>query len=236
MQTELTKNHLEELNLSLEGEHPREILRFALQTFGDELLFTSAFGPDAGVLLHLWSQLAPERPVTFIDTGFLFQETLDYQRQLIELLKLNVVTLRPTIGREAFLAKHGENIYEVNSEFCCAQNRIEPIQRVVRGAKAWVSGLRRDQGGARSQTPILLATEDGPVKVHPLANFNAKLMYKYLQEHNIPEHPLAAQGYTSVGCAPCTRPPIEGEGERSGRWAGTSKTECGLHTFLKPKQ
>jgi phosphoadenosine phosphosulfate reductase len=234
MQTQDNRSIPEQSQL-LEGKHPREILQFALQTFGDDLLFTSAFGPDAGVLLHLWSQLAPHRPVTFIDTGFLFPETLIYKEQLTAMLGLRVETLRPRLTKEVFVATYGENVYETNPDFCCAQNRVEPIQQVVGAAKAWISGLRRDQGGTRANVAILLETEGGPVKVHPLANFNAKQLYRYLQEHQLPEHPLALQGYTSVGCAPCTRPPIEGEGERSGRWAGSAKTECGLHTFLKIK-
>lgn len=236
MQSDTTqKTSYAEESQRLEGKHPREIIEYALGEFGQDLLFTSAFGPDAGVLLHLWSVLAPKQPVIFIDTGFLFPETLAYKTQLSQKLGLTVETIRPRITREAFLAKHGDRIYEVNPDFCCAQNKVEPIQRVMGTAKGWLSGLRRDQGGARASVPILLETEDGPVKVHPLANFTSRQIYQYLQEHDLPEHPLFAQGYSSVGCAPCTRPPIEGEGERSGRWAGTSKTECGLHTFLKPK-
>lgn len=116
MQTQQNRS-ISEQSALLEGKHPREILQFALEAFGDGLLFTSAFGPDAGVLLHLWSQLAPHKPVTFIDTGFLFPETHAYKEQLTALLGLRVETLRPRLTKEAFVAKHGENIYETNPDF-----------------------------------------------------------------------------------------------------------------------
>jgi phosphoadenosine phosphosulfate reductase len=222
-------------NARLEGLTPAARLARALDLFGDALLFTSSFGAGSGVLLHLWSTVAGRRPVVFLDTGFLFPETLAYRDRLAEQLDLAIEVVRPAHTREAFLKEHGANVYEFNPDFCCAENKIAPLAPHLASARGWVSGLRRDQGPSRAQTPILLATEGGPTKVHPLATMTAAEAKAYLVAHAIPEHPLVARRFLSIGCAPCTRAVEEGEDERAGRWAGKAKTECGLHTALRPK-
>ncbi len=220
----------------LEGLSARDRLAWAVDRWGDSLLFTSSFGPGSGALLHLWSEVARGLPVHFIDTGFLFDETLAYRDLLCARLELTVVTLRPAVPREAFTARHGLQIYRTDPDLCCAHNKVEPLQAILPGRDAWVSGLRRDQSTTRADTPILLPTRDGPVKVHPLADWSRRDVYRYQQERSIPEHPLFDEGYVSVGCAPCTAPVgLEASDERAGRWAGHAKTECGLHTFLAKK-
>jgi len=225
---------LDALNLDLEARSARERLAWAVDTYGDRLLFTSSFGPGSGVLLHLWSEVADRLPVYFIDTGFLFEQTLAYRDTLTAKLGLRVEVLRPALEKGHFLERYGLTLYRDDPDRCCALNKVEPLQAALPGKEAWVSGLRRDQSKSRSETPIVLAT-DGPLKVHPLADWNARDVYRYLELHHVPEHPLFEQGYVSVGCAPCTRAVMPGEDERSGRWAGSEKTECGLHTFLKAK-
>ena len=226
--------NLDTLNVELEARSARERLAWAVETYGDRLLFTSSFGPGSGVLLHLWSEVACELPVHFIDTGFLFDQTIAYRDELVKKLELKLQVLKPALEQGRFLEKYGLTVYRDDPDRCCAINKVEPLQAALPGKDAWVSGLRRDQSKARGETPILLGT-DGPVKVHPLADWNARDVYQYLKLHHVPEHPLFEQGYVSVGCAPCTRPVMPGEDERAGRWAGSAKTECGLHTFLQPK-
>ncbi len=223
-------------NPRLEAQTPEQRLAFAVETFGDRLLFTSSFGAGSGVLLHLWSRVAPHLPVVFLDTGFLFEETLLYRDALAKLLGLSVEIVRPSVSKEAFLFEWGQDIYRTNPDFCCANNKVEPLRPRLAEADGWISGLRRDQSATRADTPILLLGEDGVCKVHPLATLTAKEAAEYLETHGIPEHPLREQGYASIGCAPCTRPIGPGEDERAGRWAGTSKTECGLHTSLVRKR
>lgn len=222
------------LNVDLEARTARERLVWAVETYGDSLLFTSSFGPGSGVLLHLWSEVAEGLPVHFIDTGFLFDETVAYRDTLVKALGLELAVLKPALEKGRFLEKYGLTLYRDDPDRCCQINKVEPLEAALPGKRAWVSGLRRDQSKTRAETPIVLET-DGPVKVHPLADWNSKDVYQYLKLHKVPEHPLFEQGYVSVGCAPCTRPPMPGEDEREGRWAGTGKTECGLHTFLKAK-
>jgi phosphoadenosine phosphosulfate reductase len=214
----------------LEAATPKERLAFAVELFGDKLLFTSSFGAGSGVLLHLWSEVARHLPVVFLDTGFLFDETIAYKDRIATELGLTIETVRPGISTSDFVVEHGADIYLKDPDFCCATNKVAPLEPYRKRALGWVSGLRRDQSRERATTPILLVADDGPVKVHPLATMTANDADTYMAEHAIPEHPMKARRYLSIGCAPCTSPVPEGGDERSGRWAGTAKTECGLHT------
>jgi phosphoadenosine phosphosulfate reductase len=180
--------------------------------------------------------VAPRRPVVLIDTGFLFDETLAYRDQLAERLGLRVEVARPAVARDDFLWEHGADVMARAPDFCCARNKIDPLQPWIARSLAWVSGLRRDQAKTREHVPILQATEDGPIRVHPIATMTAAEATEYLARHAIPEHPLRARRYLSVGCWPCTQAVADGADERAGRWSGQAKTECGLHTFLAVKE
>jgi phosphoadenosine phosphosulfate reductase len=228
----LTEDEARSHDARLEHSSPEDRLAWAVESWGERLLFTSSFGTGSGVLLHMWSRIAKHLPVVFIDTGFLFEETHRYKDELAKLLGLNVQILRPALGNEAFLAEWGAEIYRENPDFCCNQNRVEPLRPVLAEADAWISGLRRDQGKSRATTPILLRGDDGVTKVHPLATMTGAESAAYMDRHGIPEHPLRARGFASIGCAPCTRATRPGEDERAGRWEWTQKTECGLHTNL----
>ncbi len=227
---------IERENARLEGASPEERLAFAVETFGETLLFTSSFGAGSGVLLHLWSRVASQLPVVMIDTGFLFDETLEYRDRLARELGLRIEVARPTVPRDDFLWEHGADIQARDPDLCCARNKIDPLKPWIARSLGWVSGLRRDQSRTREHVPVLLPTEDGPIKVHPLATMTAEDVRAYVEKYAIPEHPLKAKRYLSIGCWPCTQPVADGEDERAGRWAGKAKTECGLHTFLKPKE
>lgn len=233
---EITDEQRDELVTRLEGRSAEDRLAWAVDRFGASLLCTSSFGPGSGALLHLWSVVAKGLPVHFIDTGFLFEETLAYRNELASALGLSVVVLAPETPRETFLAKHGLKIYQQNPDFCCAHNKVEPLQRALPGKLGWVSGLRRDQSSTRAHTAIVERTVEGPLKIHPIADWSSRDVYRYQEKHAIPEHPLWAKGYVSVGCEPCTQPVGADESdERAGRWAGSAKTECGIHTFLAKK-
>jgi phosphoadenosine phosphosulfate reductase len=216
-------------NDQLERATPEERLAFAVERYGTKTLFTSSFGAGSGVLLHLWSRVAGKLPVVFIDTGFLFEETLRYRDDLVARLGLTLLVVRPAVSRSAFVATHGADVQRVNPDFCCAKNKVDPLAPLKRDAEAWVSGIRRDQSPDRADVPILLAADGEPLKVHPIATFTSRDVHEYLRAHAIPEHPLEARGYRSIGCEPCTRAVRDGEDERAGRWAWTEKTECGIH-------
>jgi len=182
------------------------------------------------VLLHLWSELAPHRPVVFLDTGFLFPETLAYKDELARRLGLRVEVVKPAISAADFTREHGQDIQKRDADFCCKKNKVEPLEPWERAAKAWIAGLRRDQGPTRKDLPIVLAQEKGPTKIHPIATMTRDDVRGYMLANDIPDHPLRARRYLSIGCAPCTSPvDDDGADERAGRWAFSEKTECGLH-------
>ena len=179
-------------NERLERATPVARLAFAAQTFGADLLFTSSFGAQSAVLLHLWSVVCKQLPVTFIDTGFLFPETLAYRDALASRLGLDVRVVRPDIATDDFVARYGNAIQRTDPDFCCSLNKVAPIAPLKESARAWVSGLRRDQSRTRSDVAILEA--DGAlVRVHPIATLTAADVAAYLASHELPEHPLVAR-------------------------------------------
>ena len=163
-----------------------------------------------------------------MDTGFHFPETLAYRDSLAARFGLNVRTVTPAIGHDGFRRQHG-NLYRSNPDLCCHINKVEPLREVKRGLLAWVTGIRRDQTETRKATPILTQERSGQFKICPMATWTSKDIWTYINQHDLPVHPLLSQGYLSIGCAPCTRPATAGDDERSGRWAASAKTECGIH-------
>jgi phosphoadenosine phosphosulfate reductase len=205
---------------------PEAILAWAVETFRGRVALTLSFGGPGVVLAHLLSRVDRDVPVIFLDTGLLFAETYAFRREFAERYGLRVVDVRP--------ATDPGPLYETDVDGCCAVRKVEPMARALRGYDAWVSAVRRDQGASRAETEVVEYHEaDGRplVKVHPLAYWDRGAVWRYITEHEIPYHPLLDRGYASLGCWPCTRPTRAGEGERAGRWSGTGKTECGLHTF-----
>ena len=225
-----------EWNRELEHATPEGILAWAWERFRPDVMLTCSFQHDGVVLAHMLHAIAPEAPIVFINTGFHFPETLAYRDEIVRRLGLRLVELEPIMPRPEFAARYGLDLYARNPDLCCHINKVEPLKRYLPSVRAWVNGRRRDQASTRAAIPIVEELQQGALyKVNPLASWTSKDTFYYLERHGIPTHPLFEQGYTSIGCAPCTRPPLAGGDERSGRWAGQAKTECGLHTFLEPK-
>lgn len=217
-------------NETLEEMSTVRILEWAYRMFGKELAVSSSFQTQSMPLLHLVAHCIPHVPVLFLDTGFHFPETLEFRDRLAEEWGLNVLDLRygngSGEGHQAFRARYG-NLYERNPDECCRLNKVEPMNRALRGYRAWISGIRRDQTELRRNTPILSIRNDGHYKLCPMARWTEHDVMRYINRYDLPVHPLLSQGYMSVGCAPCTRPTFTHD--RSGRWSGSNKTECGLH-------
>ena len=218
---------LQEVNARLEEAGPLEVLAWAYREFGTGLVMTSSFQTQSVPLLHMLSRVAPEVPVLFLDTGFHFPETLEFRDRIAGEFGLTVKDLRNELGHEGFLKEHGE-LYRTDPDACCYLNKVAPLEKALEGAAAWVSGIRQDQTAQRAGTPFV-ALEDGRYKICPMARWTQRMVLEYMERHALPEHPLLAKGYASIGCAPCTRPVLAGEDARAGRWSGTDKTECGLH-------
>jgi len=212
------------------------LVRLAIEDlFPGRIALVSSFGADAAALLHMVSQIDKATPVIFVDTGQHFPETLAYRDEIVRRFGLNLVELEPIMPRPEFAERYGLDLYARNPDLCCHINKVEPLRRYLPGVRAWINGRRRDQASTRQEIRVVEAYQEGLYTVNPLASWTSRDTFYYLERHGIPLHPLFEQGYASIGCAPCTRPVLPGEHERDGRWAGQSKTECGLHTFLDPK-
>jgi len=227
-----TKLNLTQLNQEFESKTPQEIIAWAIREFSNDIAVSSSFGTTSAVLLHIATQVKPDIRVLFLETGFHFPETLQFKNGLVKRLGLNVVELRSVMPREEFKKTYG-NLYERDTDKCCYLNKVEPLKIALSGMKAWITSVRRGQTENRKNVQFVEEYEDGLYKINPLATWTSKQMWDYLKAHNLPYHPLFEQGYTSIGCAPCTRSVQAGEDERAGRWSGSQKTECGIHTFMK---
>lgn len=216
---------------------PEAILRWACRTFAPRIALTSSFSGPGIVLVHMVAQVAPETPVYFLDTGFHFPETLAFKNEFARRFGIHLVDLRAELTPEQQAELYGDDLYQRDPDLCCQLRKVEPMMQALEGLDAWVTGLRRDQSQTRAAIDVLEYHETPSghplVKVMPLARWTRKEVWSYILEHQIPYHPMLDLGYKSIGCAPCTCPVAEGAAERDGRWAGTGKTECGLHTMTR---
>jgi phosphoadenosine phosphosulfate reductase len=199
--------------------------------FDGQVALVSSFGADSVVLLHLAATVDPAIPVIFIDTGKIFGSTHRYRDEIVERLGLTDVRLaRPD---PATLATHDSDsgLWLREPDRCCAIRKVAPLARAISGFDAWISGRKRYQGGTRSRLPLVEA-EGERIKVNPLAGWSKDDLEAYRKVHDLPEHPLVADGFRSIGCMPCTTRVADGEDERDGRWRGQDKNECGIHFAL----
>ncbi|MEL6890927.1 MAG: phosphoadenylyl-sulfate reductase [Actinomycetota bacterium] len=199
----------------------RAALRWADETHGAGLCVTASFG-DA-TLAHLAATTIPGVEITLLDTGYLFAETEWFATVLHERFDLRLRVIRPHADLD-------RDVWQRDTDACCAQRKTEPLERALRSRTGWVTGLRRSDSPGRAATPLihhdLLRGVD---KINPLAAWDDGDVERYAATHDLPEHPLADRGYASIGCWPCTQPVVDDGDPRAGRWPGTEKTECGLH-------
>ncbi len=222
-------------NALLENSSTEEILDWAYTTYGDRAAMSTAFGPSGVVLMHLASRINPGARVFFVDTGFHFEQTLQMVERISDRLPVEIEIVKPelTVSEQALV--HGKQLYVIDPDSCCAMRKVEPTQRFLADLDAWMTALRRDQGPSRANTPVVGAgpQPDGRViaKIAPLVTWTRKDVWRHIHAHDLPYNPLHDEGYGSVGCSPCTQASTDPGDERSGRWTGRTKTECGLHTM-----
>jgi len=205
-------------------------LKWSYDKFGEKLAVTSSFQSQSVPLLHLISKHIPQVPILFLDTGFHFPETLSFKKELTQRFGLNVIDITNKMGHGKFKQKYGK-LYKKNPDQCCYINKVEPLERALNGYDAWITGIRRGQTEERNKADYIQLLDNGITKICPILDWTNDDIWTYLQIYELPEHPLLEEGYISVGCAPCTQPSQDGD-ERSGRWKGKTKTECGLHNSL----
>lgn len=216
---------------ALETASPAEILRWAVEKYAPKFTMATAFGPEGMVILHLLSQIDRTTPVFNLDTGYQFQETLDLRDEVARRYGIEVELKKPETTVAEYEAQHGGPLYKTNPDQCCFDRKVKVLEKAVVGFQAWASAIRRDQSPDRAKAPIVgWDKKFRLVKISPLANWTKSQVWQHITEHNVPYNPLHDNGYTSIGCWPCTRSVMIGEDERAGRWSGFAKTECGLHS------
>ena len=220
----------QELDRALRAASPAEVIAAALRAVGREnLALVSSFGTESAALLKVMADVDPAIPVIFLDTGWLFEETLAYRDTLIATLGLrdvrSIKPLEETLSRE----DPDRELWFSDPDACCRIRKVEPLKRALAPFTAWINGRKRFQGGLRADIPV--AEDDGArLKFNPFANVSREAIQDIYTHANLPPHPLAASGYLSVGCMPCTSRTSPDEDARAGRWRGRPKTECGIHT------
>ena len=211
------------------GQGAEDVLRRAIEAeFPGRIGLVSSFGTEAAVLLHMVAEIDPYTPVIFLDTWKHFPQTLAYRDTLVAAFGLcNIQTVMP---RPASLAADDPDgdLFGRNPDLCCHVRKTLPMLAALRSLDCWITGRKRHQAATRQDLPLFEA-QDRWIKLNPLRDWGPAEIAGYFARHGLPEHPLKAEGYLSVGCAPCTRAVAPGADARSGRWAGQDKTECGIH-------
>jgi phosphoadenosine phosphosulfate reductase len=215
----------------LEQASAEEVLAYAVERFSPRIVLTCSWQKQSSVLVHMLAEIAPETRVVEFDTGLLFPETYETRQRLLERYPLRFERILPEQSVEEQARTQGESLWERDPDRCCGLRKVAPLERALDGMDAWITGIRREQSSTRRDArKIELDARRGVVKVQPLADWTNRDVWRYIWRHSIPYNPLHDHGFPSIGCMPCTHS-VAGDGsERSGRWRGTGKIECGLHT------
>ncbi len=229
MEMALRREDGEAIAAQLEGASAEDALRWALETFHPRLYIACSFQKTSSVIVDIATRINPETRFFYLDTDVLFPETYDTRAALeerygIRFHRYSSITLEQQAGL------YGDELWRRDPDSCCGIRKVEPMHSALAAVDCWVSGIRRADSQTRANAPKFgWDKRFGLWKLNPIADWSEKEVWSYLYEHDIPYNPLHDQGYPSIGCTHCTRKPAAGEDPRAGRWAGLSKTECGIH-------
>jgi phosphoadenosine phosphosulfate reductase len=230
---ETSVEELKAISSEFENASPEAVLRWAIEEFSGEVALATGFGVEGCVLVAMLSAIGPIKTgmrIFYLDTDLLFPETYALRDRLEARYAVHFERRTTGLSLSAQAADYGERLWEREPDLCCRLRKVEPLREMLKGMRAWVTGVRRDQSPARERIGIVDWDERfGLIKINPLAKWSARDVWNYIAKHEVPYSPLHDQGYPSVGCVPCTTPVQIGETTRSGRWRGTSKIECGIH-------
>ena len=202
---------------------------------GKKLFATSSFQTHSLPMLHILSRIDNTIPVYFIHTGYHFPETVAFRDEIAERFGLTIIDQYPLIPKNQQRNPAGDLYFTSDPDYCCFLNKTQPMQPLLTRYDVWINGIRADQNANRKAMKEEEKTAEGALRYHPMLRWTSKMIFEYRKEHNLPEHPLDKEGYVSIGCEPCTRK-LDLNDERSARWFGMNKTECGLHTDLVAKE
>lgn len=216
--------------LRSQAQDPVRLLSAASAQLGKKVGVLSSFGAESALLLAFVAEVDPDMPVLFLETGKHFPETLAYRAELARFLGLkNVIDVRPAQAEVQDRDPTGE-LWAFDPDACCRLRKVEPLDLATLPYEALVTGRKRSQASTRAALPVVEEKENGELRLNPLALWEAEDITREMARRGLPPHPLVAEGYLSIGCAPCTRPVGQTADPRAGRWAGLAKTECGIHT------
>jgi phosphoadenosine phosphosulfate reductase len=224
------REQLERVQVQAETWRPEEILSWAFNTFGKNVAIASGFGVEGMALLDLTSQVRRNFRVFTLDTEFLFPETYDLMDRAEKRYGIKVERVYSRLTPEEQEQGHGPALWRRNPDQCCSLRKTEPLASKLTELRAWITAIRRDQTSSRAVAPkVGWDPRFHLVKINPIADWTSEMVWSYVVKHNVPYNPLHDQNYPSIGCTHCTRAIRPGENARAGRWAGSEKTECGLH-------
>ncbi|MGO1950453.1 MAG: phosphoadenylyl-sulfate reductase [Mycobacteriaceae bacterium] len=218
---------VDEWNAQLEGASAEEILDWVNEHTTGTVAVTMSMQDT--VLAELTEGRVRDAEMVFLDTGYHFDETMDVANDVQERYSLPLRTVEPVYSVATQDETYGKDLYKRNPTACCRMRKVEPLARMLNPYEAWISGVKRVDSELRKDTPILDVDRTGRLKINPIAAWTDQDIEDYIESHDLIIHPLTRQGYPSIGCATCTLPVAPGEDPRSGRWANSTKTECGLH-------
>jgi phosphoadenosine phosphosulfate reductase len=209
---------------------PEDVLRWAIDEFAPDIALATGFGAEGCVLVSILSAISPGMRIFYLDTDLLFPETYALRDQLEARYGVQFERRATSLSVSDQAAQYGERLWEREPDLCCRLRKVEPLRETLKGMRAWVTAIRRDQSPTRARISMVERDETfGLVKINPLAAWSARDVWNYIAKHDVPYNALHDHGYPSIGCVPCTTPVQIGEVPRAGRWRGTIKSECGIH-------
>jgi len=212
-----------------------ELIKEKIQEYklqNKKIFATSSFQTHSIVMLHIISKIDNSIPIYFINTGFLFPETILYKDKIGKLFNLTIKDTNPLVPKNLQKDMAGNLFFTSDPDYCCYLNKIQPLEPVLYEHDIWINGVRADQTETRSKMQIEQNAKNNVTRFHPMLDWTKQKIYKYIKENNLPHNPLDEKGYVSIGCEPCTRKISINDDERTSRWFGLNKTECGLNTDL----
>ena len=227
---ETTEKDWQAVSDGFEEASPEDVLRWAIKEFDPDVALATGFGAEGCVLVSMLSAISSGTRIFYLDTDLLFPETYALRDQLEARYGVHFERRATSLSVGDQAALHGERLWEREPDLCCRLRKVEPLREMLKGLRAWVTAIRRDQSPARAGTGLIERDEKfGLIKINPLAAWSEHDVRNYIAKHDVPYNTLHDQGYPSIGCIPCTTLVQLGETSRAGRWRGTDKSECGIH-------
>lgn len=209
---------------------PEALLEWTVERFGNEVSLACSFGAEDVVLVDMLSKITRHPKIFYLDTDIHFKETYETRDKLADKYGVEFIRVKSRLTLEEQAREYGERLWEKDPNRCCFIRKVEPLGETLKGEKAWITGIRREQSPTRAHTELIEWDDKfALVKVNPIAFWSSEQVWNYIKKHQVPYNSLHDQNYPSIGCSVCTKPVKPGEDARAGRWAGLVKTECGLH-------